>query len=62
MEENREFPKKQLLSLQLDLSKFEQASEEEKAQALAEACGCTVAESAAEVAEKAQYIVLGVKL
>ena len=34
MEENREFPKKQLLSLQLDLSKFEQASEEEKAQAI----------------------------
>ena len=34
MEENREFPKKQLLSLQLDLSKFEAASEEEKAQAV----------------------------
>ena len=34
MEENREFPKKQLLSLQLDLSKFESASEEEKAQAV----------------------------
>lgn len=34
MEENREFPKKQLLSLQLDLSKFEKASEDEKAQAV----------------------------
>ena len=34
MEENREFPKKQLLSLQIDLSKFEEASEEEKAQAV----------------------------
>ena len=34
MAENREFPKKQLLSLQLDLSKFEAASEEEKAQAI----------------------------
>ena len=34
MAENREFPKKQLLSLQLDLSKFEAASEEEKAQAV----------------------------
>ena len=34
MEENREFPKKQLLSLQLDLSKFDQVSEEEKAQAV----------------------------
>ena len=34
MEENREFPKKQLLSLQIDLSKFEEASEEEKAQAI----------------------------
>lgn len=34
MEENREFPKKQLLSLQLDLSKFEAATEEEKAQAI----------------------------
>ena len=33
MEENREFPKKQLLSLQIDLSKFEEVSEEEKAQA-----------------------------
>ena len=33
----------------------------EKAQALADECGCTVAESAAEIAEKAQYIVLGVK-
>ena len=34
MEENREFPKKQLLSLQLDLSKFDKASEDEKAQAV----------------------------
>ena len=34
MEENREFPKKQLLSLQIDLSKFEEVSEEEKAQAV----------------------------
>ena len=34
MEENREFPKKQLLSLQIDLSKFEEVSEEEKAQAI----------------------------
>ena len=34
MEENREFPKKQLLSLQLDLSKFDQVSDEEKAQAI----------------------------
>ena len=34
MEENREFPKKQLLSLQLDLSKFETATDEEKAQAV----------------------------
>ncbi len=34
MAENREFPKKQLLSMQLDLSKFEAASEEEKAQAV----------------------------
>lgn len=34
MAENREFPQKQLLSLQLDLSKFEAASEEEKAQAV----------------------------
>ncbi len=34
MEENREFPKKQLLSLQLDLSKFEAASEDEKSQAV----------------------------
>ena len=34
MEENNEFPTKQLLSLQLDLSKFEAASEEEKAQAV----------------------------
>lgn len=34
MEEKREFPKKQLLSLQLDLSKFEKASEDEKAQAV----------------------------
>lgn len=34
MEENREFPKKQLLSLQIDLSKFEEATEEEKAQAV----------------------------
>ncbi len=34
MEENREFPKKQLLSLQLDLSKFDQVSDEEKAQAV----------------------------
>ena len=33
MEENREFPKKQLLSLQIDLSKFEKATDEEKAQA-----------------------------
>ena len=33
MEEKRELPKKQLLSLQLDLSKFEQVSDEEKAQA-----------------------------
>lgn len=32
-----------------------------KAQALADACGCTVAESAAEIAEKAKYIILGVK-
>ena len=34
MEENREFPKKQILSMQLDLSKFEQATDEEKAQAI----------------------------
>ncbi|MBQ6503795.1 MAG: ABC transporter permease [Flexilinea sp.] len=34
MTENREFPKKQLLSLQLDLSKFEAATDEEKAQAV----------------------------
>ena len=34
MEEKRELPKKQLLSLQLDLSKFEQVSDEEKAQAV----------------------------
>ena len=34
MENNREFPKKQILSMQLDLSKFEPASEEEKAQAV----------------------------
>ena len=34
MEENRQFPKKQLLSLQLDLSKFEAATEDEKAQAI----------------------------
>lgn len=34
MEENRQFPKKQLLSLQLDLSKFEAATEAEKAQAI----------------------------
>ena len=34
MEENREFPKKQLLSLQLDLSKFDPVSDEEKAQAV----------------------------
>ncbi len=34
MEENREFPKKQLLSLQLDLSKFDRVSDEEKAQAV----------------------------
>ena len=34
MEEKRELPKKQLLSLQLDLSKFDQVSDEEKAQAV----------------------------
>ena len=34
MEESKGFPKKQLLSLQLDLSKFEQVSDEEKAQAV----------------------------
>ena len=34
MEENRQFPKKQLLSLQLDLSKFKAATEDEKAQAI----------------------------
>ena len=34
MENNREFPKKQILSMQLDLSKFAPASEEEKAQAV----------------------------
>ena len=32
-----------------------------RAQALAAQCGCTVAESAAEIAENAQFIVLGVK-